>query len=134
MANVSFNFRKALEDLTYLQSLDGFAESLFQKMVAKMKEYKIQVVDIHEIYICLISDRSFSSSKNSCKIHVTYTEKGGDYKNRICSIDNVMSDSSDKIFELIENKLKYEQFDYTDITKQSQEKDPNIIRMIKIKI
>ena len=134
MANVSFNFRKALEDLTYLQSLDGFSENLFQKIVAKMKEHKIQVVTINEIYICLISNRSFSSSKESCKIHVTYTEKGGDYKNRICSVDNVMSDDSDEIFELIENKLKYEQFEYTDITLQSQEKDPNIIKMIKIKI
>lgn len=134
MARESFNFREALDDLQYLQSTEGYADELFQKIISNMKKYKILVVTVGEIYICLMSDKRFSNNQGMCSIHVTYTEKDGDYKKRICDRDNISEKDAKTIFKMIEEKLKKEKFHPVDITPSSQKKDKYIIKMLKFAI
>lgn len=134
MANVSFDFREALEKLRHLQSTEGFADELFQKIISNMKKYKILVETVGDIYICLMSDKRFSNNQGMCSIHVTYTEKDGDYKKRICDRDNISENDAKKIFKMIEEKLEKEKFYPIDITQSSQKKDKYIVKMLKFAI
>ena len=134
MTEKSYNFREALDNLQYLQSTEGYADELFQKIISNMKKYKIRVVTVGEIYICLMSDKRFSNNQGMCSIHVTYTEKDGDYKKRICDRDNISEKDSKTIFKMIEEKLKKEKFYPVDITQSSQKKDKYIIKMLKFTI
>ena len=134
MTEKSYNFREALDDLQYLQSTEGYADELFQKIISNMKKYKILVVTVGEIYICLMSDKRFSNNQGMCSIHVTYTEKDGDYKKRICDRDNISEKDAKTIFKMIEEKLKKEKFHPVDITPSSQKKDKYIIKMLKFAI
>ena len=134
MTEKSYNFRQALDNLQYLQSTEGYADELFQKIISNMKKYKILVVTVGEIYICLMSDKRFSNNQGMCSIHVTYTEKDGDYKKRICDRDNISEKDAKTIFKMIEEKLKKERFYPVDITQSSQKKDKYIIKMLKFTI
>lgn len=134
MTEKSYNFRQALDNLQYLQSTEGYADELFQKIISNMKKYKILVVTVGEIYICLMSDKRFSNNQGMCSIHVTYTEKDGDYKKRICDRDNISEKDAKTIFKMIEEKLKKEKFYLVDITQSSQKKDKYIIKMLKFTI
>ena len=134
MTEKSYNFRQALDNLQYLQSTEGYADGLFQKINSNMKKYKILVVTVGEIYICLMSDKRFSNNQGMCSIHVTYTEKDGDYKKRICDRDNISEKDAKTIFKMIEEKLKKEKFYPVDITQSSQKKDKYIIKMLKFTI
>ena len=134
MARESFNFREALEKLRHLQSTEGFADELFQKIISNMKKYKILVETVGDIYICLMSDKRFSNNQGMCSIHVTYTEKDGDYKKRICDRDNINENDAKKIFKIIEEKLEKEKFYPIDITQSSQKKDKYIVKMLKFAI
>lgn len=134
MTEKSYNFRQALDNLQYLQSTEGYADELFQKIISNMKKYKILVVTVGEIYICLMSDKRFSNNQGMCSIHVTYTEKDGDYKKRICDRDNISEKDAKTIFKMIEEKLKKEKFYPVDITQSSQKKDKYIIKMLKFTI
>ena len=40
MTEKSYNFRQALDNLQYLQSTEGYADGLFQKIISNMKKYK----------------------------------------------------------------------------------------------
>ena len=134
MTEKSYNFRQALDNLQYLQSTEGYADGLFQKIISNMKKYKILVVTVGEIYICLMSDKRFSNNQGMCSIHVTYTEKDGDYKKRICDRDNIYENDAKKIFKMIEEKLEKEKFYPIDITQSSQKKDKYIVKMLKFAI
>lgn len=134
MTEKSYNFRQALDNLQYLQSTEGYADELFQKIISNMKKYKILVVTVGEIYICLMSDKRFSNNQGMCSIHVTYTEKDGDYKKRICDRDNISEKDAKTIFKMIEEKLEKEKFYSVDITQSSQKKDKYIIKMLKFTI
>ena len=134
MTEKSYNFRQALDNLQYLQSTEGYADELFQKIISNMKKYKILVVTVGEIYICLMSNKRFSNNQGMCSIHVTYTEKDGDYKKRICDRDNISEKDAKTIFKMIEEKLKKEKFYPVDITQSSQKKDKYIIKMLKFTI
>ena len=134
MTEKSYNFRQALDNLQYLQSTEGYADGLFQKIISNMKKYKILVVTVGEIYICLMSDKRFSNNQGMCSIHVTYTEKDGDYKKRICDRDNISEKDAKTIFKMIEEKLEKEKFYSVDITQSSQKKDKYIIKMLKFTI
>ena len=115
MKEKSYNFRQALDNLQYLQSTEGYADGLFQKIISNMKKYKILVVTVGDIYICLMSDKRFSNNQGMCSIHVTYTEKDGDYKKRICDRDNISEKDAKTIFKMIEEKLEKEKFYSVDI-------------------
>lgn len=134
MARESFNFREALDNLRHLQSTEGFADELFQKIISNMKKYKILVETVGDIYICLMSDKRFSNNQGMCSIHVTYTEKDGDYKKRICDRDNISEEDAKIIFKMIEEKLEKEKFYPVDITQSSQKKDKYIVKMLKFAI
>lgn len=131
MAQKSFNFREALEELQYLQSMEGVAEAFFKKIVSNMKKYKIPVEYVDQIYVCL---KMYSFGKTSYRIHVSYEQKGGDFKQRIHDVENLDLDEATEILKRIEKYLNEEEFSFTDITKQSAEKDTDIKKMIKIKI
>lgn len=134
MARESFNFREALDNLRHLQSTEGFADELFQKIISNMKKYKILVETVGDIYICLMSDKRFSNNQGMCSIHVTYTEKDGNYKKRICDRDNISEEDAKIIFKMIEEKLEKEKFYPVDITQSSQKKDKYIVKMLKFAI
>ncbi len=131
MAKLSFDFRNALDKLRYLQSMEGSADQLFQKIVSNMEKYKILVDSVDEIYIC---HKKYFFNKISYRIHVTYREKGGDFKLRIYDKGDLDLDESNTIMNKIEIYLNKEKFEYEDITNKSSEKDKNILRMLKIKI
>ena len=131
MTPESFSFRKALEELKYIQSKKGFPEAFFQKIIDKMKEYKIPVVCVDEIYLCL---KEYHFVKTIYRIHVSYDQKGGDYKQRIYDIEVLDLDEATDIMKQIELYLEQEKFDFTDVTDTSVKKDPYIKKMIKVKI
>lgn len=131
MARESFGFRKALDELKYLQSLNGTAENLLQKIISKIKEYNIPVVSIDEIFICA---KKYSFGVVSYRIHVTYSQKGGDFKQRIYDKEGLPLNIATATMEKVEDYLLQEQFKPIDITDQSKEKDKDILKMLKFKI
>lgn len=131
MARESFGFRKALDELKYLQSLNGTAENLLQKIISKIKEYNIPVVSIDEIFICA---KKYSFGVVSYRIHVTYSQKGGDFKQRIYDKEGLPLNIATATMEKVEDYLLQEQFKPIDITEQSKEKDKDILKMLKFKI
>lgn len=131
MARESFGFRKALDELEYLQSPNGTAENLLQKIISKIKEYNIPVVSIDEIFICA---KKYSFGVVSYRIHVTYSQKGGDFKQRIYDKEGLPLNIATATMEKVEDYLLQEQFKPIDITEQSKEKDKDILKMLKFKI
>lgn len=131
MARESFNFREALDELKYLQSINGTAESLLQKIVSKIKEYNIPVVSIGEIFICA---KKYSFGVESYRIHVTYTQRGGDFKQRIYDKEGLPWNYAVATMDRVEDYLLQEKYKPIDITEQSKEKDKDIIKMLKFEI
>lgn len=131
MARESFSFRRALDELKYLQSIEGAAESFFQKIVSNMKKYKIPVECVDQIYICL---KMYSFGKITYRIHVSYDQKGGDFKQRIHDVEGLDFDEAMAIMKRIQDYLNKEGFKVTDSTKQSVGKDSDIKMLIKMKL